>query len=209
MTQPNQPTTQPNQPTTQPNQPTTQPNQPTTQPNQPTTQPNQPTTQPTKSRFGDKLLQELKNTFGIEGKAESDRRIMIEIPDPAQIRKVAEFLREKGIDHVKSITGIDYPDQKKFSIVYHVSSYGDFELAKLILSLRTYVPYERPEIETLYEIWPSVWTFERETYEMLGITFKGHPDLRRMFLPEDFEGVYPLRKSFKVKQEALFIDKQA
>ncbi|MEM1599727.1 MAG: NADH-quinone oxidoreductase subunit C, partial [Sulfolobaceae archaeon] len=72
-----------------------------------------------------------------------------------------------------------------------------------------FVSYKDPSLPSLYPIFESVWTGERETYEMLGIRFDGHPDLRRLFLDEDFEGVYPLRKSFKIKLEGLFVDKQS
>ncbi len=94
-------------------------------------------------------------------------------------------------------------------MVYHVSSYSDLELAKTILAVKTKTSYKDPKVPSLYSIWESVWTGERETYEMLGIIFNGHPDLRRLFLDEDFEGVHPLRKSFKVKQEGLFVDKSS
>jgi NADH:ubiquinone oxidoreductase 27 kD subunit len=169
----------------------------------------QPPSQQKAERIIDKLLAEIKSTFNLNVKAESERRGYVELNDPSILLKLGEFLKEKGLDHLKSITGIDYPDQKKLAIVYHLSSYENPDLASLILIVKTYVPYEAPEIDSVYSIWPSSWTFERETYEMLGITFRGHPDLRLMFLPEDFEGVFPLRKSFKVRQEGLFIDKQA
>jgi len=63
------------------------------------------------------------------------------------------------------------------------------------------------EVPSLMEVWKSAWTGERETYEMLGVRFSGNPDMKRLFLPEDFEGVYPLRKSYKIKTEGLFVDR--
>ncbi|MEM4911788.1 MAG: NADH-quinone oxidoreductase subunit C, partial [Metallosphaera sp.] len=92
--------------------------------------------------------------------------------------------------------------------IYHVSSY-DLNLGQVILALKTWATYKDPVVPSLLTVWGSVWTGERETYEMLGITFEGNPDMRRFFLPEDFEGVYPLRKSFKIRTEGLFVDKSA
>ena len=155
-----------------------------------------------------KLIQDVISKFKVTGKAESETRGFIEV-DKAKIVEVASYLKEVGFDHVKSVTGIDYPEQNQFEVVYHISSYSNPDLAKVILALKTKTSYKDPVFPSLYSIWESVWTGERETYEMLGIIFDGHPELRRLFLDEDFEGVYPLRKSFKLKQEGMFVDKSA
>ncbi|BFH72614.1 NADH-quinone oxidoreductase subunit C [Sulfurisphaera javensis] len=152
------------------------------------------------------IIAQVQQKFKVAGKAESDKRGFIQV-DKSQILQVAEFLKSLGYDHVKSVTAIDYPETQEFEIVYHVSSYSNLDLAKTILALRTKIKYDNPRLPSLYSIWESVWTGERETYEMYGIIFEGHPDLRRLFLPEDFEGVYPMRKSYKIKTEGLFVDK--
>ena len=155
-----------------------------------------------------KLIQDVISKFKVTGKAESETRGFIEV-DKAKIVEVASYLKEVGFDHVKSVTGIDYPEQNQFEVVYHISSYSNPDLTKVILALKTKTSYKDPVFPSLYSIWESVWTGERETYEMLGIIFDGHPELRRLFLDEDFEGVHPLRKSFKLKQEGMFVDKSA
>lgn len=152
------------------------------------------------------VISQVTAKFKVVAKAENDRRGFIQV-DKSQILQVAEFLKSLGYDHVKSVTGIDYPDTKEFEVVYHISSYSNIDLARAILALKTRTKYEDPKVPSLYSIWESAWIGERETYEMLGIIFEGHPDLRRLFLPEDFEGVYPLRKSYKMKTEGLFVDK--
>jgi len=154
------------------------------------------------------IISQVIAIFKVVGKAESDRRGFIQV-DKSQIVQVAEFLKSLGYDHVKSVTGIDYPDTEELEVVYHISSYSNLDLAKTILALKTRTKYSDPRVPSLYPVWESVWTGERETYEMLGIIFEGHPDLRRLFLPEDFEGVYPLRKSYKIKTEGLFVDKSS
>ena len=152
------------------------------------------------------IISQVVAKFKVVGKAESDRRGFIQV-DKSQIVQVAEFLKSLGYDHVKSVTGIDYPETEELEVVYHISSYSNLDLAKTILALKTRTKYSDPRVPSLYPIWESAWIGERETYEMLGIIFEGHPELKRLFLPEDFEGVYPLRKSYKLKTEGLFVDK--
>jgi NADH-quinone oxidoreductase subunit C len=64
------------------------------------------------------------------------------------------------------------------------------------LALRVTLPREKPEVETLCKVWKSANWLERETYDMLGITFLNHPDLRRILMPADWEG-FPLRKDYQ------------
>ncbi len=142
----------------------------------------------------------------IQAKMESQNRLSITV-EKEKLREIATMLKSKGLDHVVSVTGMDYMEESKFEVVYHLSSYSDKDLTSVIVALRTSTKYEDPRIPSLYPIYESAWTGERETYETLGIFFEGHPDMRRMFLPEDFEGVYPLRKSFKIKLEGVFVDK--
>lgn len=153
----------------------------------------------------DRVINELK-ARGIMAKAESEIRGSLEITKD-KIVEVAKIMKELGFDHVVAVTGIDFPDQQKIQVVYHVSSYSVEDLQKIIFAIKTYVDYRDPSLPTLTQIWSSAWTGERETYEMLGVRFEGHPHLYRLFLPEDFEGVYPLRKDYKIKMEGLFVDK--
>ncbi|MCY0883286.1 MAG: NADH-quinone oxidoreductase subunit C [Acidianus infernus] len=153
----------------------------------------------------DKILAELK-AKGMIAKAESESRGSLDVTKD-KIIEVAKIMKEIGFDHVIAVTGIDFPEQQKIQIVYHVSSYSVEDLQKIIFAIKTYVDYKDPSLPSLTQIWGSAWTGERETYEMLGVRFEGHPQLSRLFLPEDFEGVYPLRKDFKIKLEGLFVDK--
>jgi NADH-quinone oxidoreductase subunit C len=159
-------------------------------------------------KIAEKIANDLRSKLKeIVVKVEGETRISIEV-SKEKLLEIASYLKELGFDHVKSVTGTDYPEEEKIQIVYHVSSYSSLDLAKMILALKTYVTYKDPGVKSLYKIWESVWTGERETYEMLGVKFEDHPDLRRLFLPEDFEGVYPLRKSYKIRLEGLFVDRE-
>jgi len=124
------------------------------------------------------------------------------------IEEVAEFIRDDlGFDHAESVSGVDYPEDKEIEVVYHLGSYTDPQLSKQILTLATRVPREddpKPgndstHLRSLREIFYSVEFHERECFEMLGVYFDGHPDNRRLLLPEDWADLPPLRKDFSIK----------
>lgn len=95
-------------------------------------------------------------------------------------------------DYLISLTGVDFSD-KSLGVVYHLAS----TLHKEILVLKTAVPNrENPTLDTVSDIWKTAEFHEREVYDLLGITFNNHPDMRRIFLEEDWEG-HPLRKDYK------------
>lgn len=121
---------------------------------------------------------------------------------------VAYFIRDElGYDHAESVSGVDYPDSKEIEVVYHLSSYTDEKLANQILTLATRVPREEipnpgkdsSRMTSLREVFYSVEFHERECFEMFGVYFEGHPDNRRLLLPEDWADIPPFRKDFKIK----------
>ncbi len=122
--------------------------------------------------------------------------------DASELRDRAEKIKRAGYDHVKSVTGIDYPDRGLLKIVYHISSYLNRELSSSIFTLEVETPRENPEVPSLIDVWPSAKYLEAETSELLGVKFRGNP-LRKVFLPEDFEGPPPLRKDFKIPVEGI------
>ncbi|SRR5579885_352538 len=124
------------------------------------------------------------------------------------ILDVAHFIRDElGYDHAESVSGVDYPDSKEIEIVYHLGSYTDEKLAQQVLALATRVPREeipnpgkdRSRMTSLREVFYSVEFHERECFEMFGVYFEGHPDNRRLLLPEDWADIPPFRKDFKIK----------
>ena len=124
------------------------------------------------------------------------------------IKDVATFIRDElGFDHAESVTGVDFPDEKEIEVVYHLGSYSDPSLAKQILALATRALREddpnpgkdSTKLPSLREIFYSVEFHERECFEMLGVFFEGHPDNRRLLLPEDWADLPPLRRDFKAK----------
>ncbi|WP_371504570.1 NADH-quinone oxidoreductase subunit C [Nitrosopumilus adriaticus] len=124
------------------------------------------------------------------------------------IHDVAEFIRDGlNFDHVESVSGVDYPQDKEIEVVYHIGSYTDSSLASQILVLSTRAQREEnpipgndaTKLPTLRDIFYSVEFHEREVFEMFGVYFEGHPDNRRLLLPEDWADLPPLRKDFTIK----------
>jgi len=124
------------------------------------------------------------------------------------IKEVAEFLRDVlNFDHAESVSGVDYPQDKEIEVVYHLGSYTDSSLARQILVLATRAQREEnpipgndaTKLPSLREVFYSVEFHEREIFEMFGVYFQGHPDNRRLLLPEDWADLPPLRKDFAIK----------
>ena len=109
---------------------------------------------------------------------------------------VARFLHEDpgmAFDHITDICSADYPDDlERFEVIYHFLSLPHH--ARIRLKAR--LPEDNPTIGSVTSIWKGANFLEREVYDLMGIRFDGHPDLRRILLPEDYEEGYPLRKDF-------------
>jgi NADH-quinone oxidoreductase subunit C len=139
-----------------------------------------------KERFGDNIL-ELKDN----------------IPQPFirvnrnLIEDICFFLRDEKdllFDSLACLSGVDYKDY--FTVVYHLFS----TIKKHKVVLKADIERGKPEIKSVERVWKVANWFERETYDMFGILFLEHSDLRRILLPEDWKG-YPLRKDYKYPEE--------
>jgi NADH-quinone oxidoreductase subunit C len=100
------------------------------------------------------------------------------------------------LDYLVDVCGADYlgKKEKRFEVVYHLYSIRHRHAVRM----KAEVDSDKPSIDSVMPIWTGANWHEREAYDMYGIVFKGHPDLRRILLPEDWEG-YPLRKDYPVK----------
>jgi NADH-quinone oxidoreductase subunit C len=126
-------------------------------------------------------------------------RIKIAV-EPHNIVKVASFLRDKfGFDHAESVAGTDYPKENQIEVIYHLGSYTRDDLAGYVLSLATRTNRDDARLPTLINVYKSAEYHERETFEMLGVYFEGHPRNERFLLPEDWADIPPLRKEFRIK----------
>jgi NADH-quinone oxidoreductase subunit C len=108
--------------------------------------------------------------------------------------KIALKVKEMDFDNLSVITGIDYVD--RFEIIYNFLSYKK----KQNLVLKVILPHENPEVESLSSLWKVADWLERETYDLVGIKFKNHPNLKRILLPEGWQG-HPLRKDYDMNLE--------
>jgi NADH-quinone oxidoreductase subunit C len=122
------------------------------------------------------------------------------IVNPGHIRSVLGSLREEGYRFLASVHGVDYyPEEPRLGVHYELL---DMEAVDR-LSVKLRVHTEAPEVESVTPDWPTADHQEREVFDMFGVVFRGHPNLRRILMPEDYEG-HPQRRDFPVGGEPVF-----
>jgi NADH-quinone oxidoreductase subunit C len=118
---------------------------------------------------------------------------------PEAIGEVLEALRAKGYQHLMSVHGVDYyPEEPRLGVQYELLDRD--ALDRLTVKLR--VPLDAPSVPSVTDRWPTANHQEREVYDMFGVVFDGHPDLRRILMPEDYEG-HPQRRDFPIGGEPV------
>jgi NADH-quinone oxidoreductase subunit C len=126
-----------------------------------------------------------------------DRATLIVAP-PA-IRATLARLREHGYRFLASVHGVDYyPDEPRLGVLYELCDMDAVD--RLTVKLR--VPIDAPVVESVTPDWPTADFQEREIYDMFGVVFEGHPSLRRILMPEDYEG-HPQRRDFPIGGEPV------
>ncbi len=115
-----------------------------------------------------------------------------------RLRRAAEFLHgdpELQFTYLSDVTGVDrFPVEPRFELNYHLLSLARRET----LRLKVRVAGSDPMVESVTAVWPTANWHEREVFDLFGVRFEGHPDLRRILMPEDWEG-HPLRKDYPVE----------
>ena len=137
-----------------------------------------------KSRFPDAIIA-LKPA---PEKPMTDRYIEVNFQ---KIHAILTWLKEDPelhFENILCISGVDYPD--RFEMVYHFHSYKHLHTIEIKTSL---TDKTKPAIQSVSDLWKGANWLEREIYDMFGISFSNHPDLRRILCPDDWEG-HPLRK---------------
>jgi NADH-quinone oxidoreductase subunit C len=118
---------------------------------------------------------------------------------PSSIRAVLSFLRGKGFTFLASVHGVDYfPEEPRLGVHYELLDMR--EVDRITVKLR--VPTDAPAVPSVVEDWPTADHQEREVYDMFGVLFDGHPDHRRILMPEDYEG-HPQRRDFPIGGEPV------
>ncbi|HOX45606.1 MAG TPA: NADH-quinone oxidoreductase subunit C [Myxococcota bacterium] len=110
--------------------------------------------------------------------------------------RAARDLPELGFDFLRSLAGVDRPEAGRIDVVAHLFSYRH----RRALVLRTSLERAAPELDSVAQVWPAADWHERELWDLLGVRLRGHPDLRRLLLPEDWPG-HPLRKDWQEPAE--------
>jgi NADH-quinone oxidoreductase subunit C len=111
---------------------------------------------------------------------------------PSDLLTIMHYLRDQvGMNYLANLTATDLNEE--FEIVYHLYSIPDNGLK---ISVKTSCPRDLPQIPSIFSIYPTADWQEREVFDLMGVTFSGHPNLVRVLLPDDFSG-HPLRKDFR------------
>jgi NADH-quinone oxidoreductase subunit C len=118
---------------------------------------------------------------------------------PEAIRATLAALREKGFTFLASVHGVDYyPEEPRLGVHYELLDMKALDR----LTVRLRVPTDDPRVESVTSDWPTADHQEREIYDMFGVVFEGHHDLRRILMPEDYEG-HPQRRDFPIGGEPV------
>jgi len=130
---------------------------------------------------------------GLHVQVKRERRIFLTVPRNDLIKTMNILSNELNTQHLSTITARDLGND--IEILYH------FLLNGVVFTIRTTCPKNDPTVESIVHIFPSAILYEREIHDILGVVPRGHPDLRRLVLPDDWVGGYPLRKDWKQPQE--------
>lgn len=117
-----------------------------------------------------------------------------------EILRLMKYLKEHpefSFDYLTDLTGVDYLDMEiepRFAVVYHLYSFKN----NYRIRVKALVPEDDVEVDSMSSLWKGAIWLEREAFDMFGFQFRGHPDLRRILMPDNFDG-FPLRKDYPVR----------
>ncbi|MDX2078288.1 MAG: NADH-quinone oxidoreductase subunit C [bacterium] len=131
------------------------------------------------------------------------------IVDPAQLPAIVRFLRDtQGLiyNYLSDISAVDYWDEEgsyedrmgRFGVSYHIYSL----LYNRRLRIKVFLPEEAPTVPTITAVFPAANWLEREAFDMMGITFSGHPNMKRILMPTDWDG-HPHRRDYPLGYETI------
>lgn len=140
-------------------------------------------------KFGNKIIESIDENV-------IDPYIRVELSSLIEIMIYLKNEPMLDMDYLNLITGVDWIKENKLEIVYHLSSMRHHHK----LTVRAFLSREKPIVSSMVNLWNAANWHERETYDLFGIEFDNHPDLRRILLPNDWLG-YPLRKDYQFPDE--------
>jgi NADH-quinone oxidoreductase subunit C len=113
----------------------------------------------------------------------------------AQLKAALAALQTSGYNFFEDMTAVDwFPSSPRFQLSYHILSHA----LKELIRVRVLLEEADPSVESITSLWPAANFYEREVFDLFGIRFEGHPNLRRIMLPDDWQG-HPLRKDYPVE----------
>ena len=124
----------------------------------------------------------------------SAQKEVVVVAKPEEYLSLCKQFRDKSeyvFNHLSCLTAVDYPKENKITVVNHLWSYKNF----FQITVKLDVDRANPKAPTIENVWKSANWFEREVFDLYGVVFEGHSDLRRIMMPEDYKK-YPLRKDF-------------
>ena len=117
----------------------------------------------------------------------------------SSIREVLAHLRTKGFNFLASLHGLDYwPEEPRFGVQYELLDMHEVDR----MTVKVRVGLEHPHVPSVVQDWPTADHQEREVFDMFGVIFDGHPDMRRILMPEDYVG-FPQRRDFPLGGEPI------
>lgn len=141
------------------------------------------------------LLEKVSHALVAKGieKTEYAGETSLHVPLPILHDTLKLLKEEYGFDYLVDVVVTDhFRDENRFEVHYNIFNLTE----KKRLRVKSLIPSEeKPEVESACDIWPAANWFEREQFDMMGVRFKNHPDLRRLYMPEDFQ-YFPMRKEF-------------
>jgi NADH-quinone oxidoreductase subunit C len=127
--------------------------------------------------------------------AKFDRNELTLVIAAEQIRAACRTLQQAGYNFLEDVTCVDwYPSEPRFQVTYHILSHK----LKERIRLHVMVASLDPSVDSITPVWPSANFYEREVWDLFGVRFHAHPGLRRIMLPEEWDG-HPLRKDYPVE----------
>ena len=150
-----------------------------------------------------KTLERFIETIGkknvIDSKVPKEKRYYVTIKTE-KLRDAVTYIKDnEGLFHLSTITGVDYGEERELN--YH------FNRPNLIFTIKVRVPADKPVVPSITDIINGATIFEREVYDLLGVTPEGHPNLKRLLMTEEWpEGIFPLLKKWDVKSLRKAVD---
>jgi NADH-quinone oxidoreductase subunit C len=127
--------------------------------------------------------------------ARFDRNELTLTIDRDRLRAACEIVKNAGYNFFEDLTCVDwFPAEPRFQVTYHLLSHALKERVRF----RVMVESMDPSVESITSLWPAANFYEREVWDLFGVRFHGHPDLRRIMMPEEWEG-HPLQKTYPVE----------